>query len=142
MTIGPADAANKEVKWSTSNAKVATVSAAGKVLAKAPGVANISAISVSGSKKAVCKVTVYQAVTRILLNHSSLGVKKGKTARLVATVLPSNATNKQVMWMSSNLKIASVSSSGVVKALKKGTAYIYAISVDGNKNARCKLLVK
>lgn len=66
------------------------------------------------------------SVTSITLNRSSLTLDIGDTYTLVATVSPSNATNKTVTWSSSNTSVATVSSSGKVTAKKAGTVTITA----------------
>jgi len=57
-------------------------------------------------------------------------------------VLPSNANNKKVTWKTSNIKIVKVGTTGIVKGIKKGIAYITVTSVDGKKIAKCKVTVK
>ncbi|MBQ9014992.1 MAG: Ig-like domain-containing protein [Firmicutes bacterium] len=69
-------------------------------------------------------------------------MKKGKKKTLKATVSPSNAANKAVTWKSSNKKVATVTSKGVVKAKKKGKATITVTTKDGKKKATCKITVK
>ncbi len=72
--------------------------------------------------------------TGIKLNESKIRMKKGtKYKWLKATVFPSNALNKKIIWTSSNRKIASVDAKGVIKALKEGTAVITASTVNGKK---------
>jgi len=141
-TVSPVDAANKAVTWDSSNIKIATVSSAGKVIAKSPGSVTITATTVSGGKKATCKVTVIQPVTSIKLNKNSITLLKGKTFKLIQTINPSNASNKKVTWKSSNKAIATVSSTGTVRGIKKGTSYITVTTVDGKKSAKCKVVVK
>ena len=65
---------------------------------------------------------------------------KGKV-QLNATVLPANAANKKIKWTTSNKKIATVSSNGLVTAKKKGSCTITATTVDGGKKASCKIKV-
>ena len=65
----------------------------------------------------------------------------GETATLKATVLPSDAANKNVTWSSSDKKIAAVTSDGVVKGIKAGTAIITVTTVSG-KTAQCTVTVK
>ena len=57
-------------------------------------------------------------------------------------MLPSNANNKKVTWKTSNIKIVKVGTTGIVKGIKKGIAYITVTSVDGKKIAKCKVTVK
>lgn len=97
-----------------------------------------------GKKTAKCKITVKNPVNvkSVKLNKKTVSIKKGKTVKLKATLNPTNATNKKVTWKSSNKKVATVTSSGVVKGVKKGTATITVTTADGKKKASCKVTVK
>ena len=81
------------------------------------------------------------SVTGVSLNKSSATLNVGDTTTLTATVAPSNATNKNVTWTSSNTAVATVSN-GVVTAKKAGTATITVKTADGNKTATCSVTVK
>ena len=61
---------------------------------------------------------------------------------LVASITPSNADNKNITWKSSDTNVATVSSTGIIKAVKEGTATITATTVDGEKVATCIVTVK
>ena len=148
-TVTPTNATNKKLKWTTSNAKVATVNQSGKITANGRGNATIKVMALDGSNKyATIKVTVKQSVTSVKLNRNSAilkvkGKAKQKTVTLKATAYPKNANNKAVSWKSSNTKIATVNSKGKVTAKKKGTCYITATAKDGSKKyAKCKIVVK
>ncbi len=141
-TILPANAANKEVVWTSSNTKIATVSSTGYVTGKYRGVANINATTVDGSKIASCRITVIQPVKRVTLNKKIISIKKGRYLRLFATVYPTNANNKRVYWRTSNKRIAAVTYKGTVKGIRRGIAYIRVYTVDGKKTARCKVTIK
>jgi len=82
------------------------------------------------------------AVTSVKLNKTTLTLSKGKTYKLTSTFNPSNASNKKVAWKSSNTKIATVSSSGIIKGIKKGSVYISVKTVSGSKSAKCKVTIK
>ena len=145
-TVSPSDADNKTVKWTTSNSAVATVNSNGKVTAKGKGTAIIKATAADGSgENATCKVTVVtpkRSVSSVKLNKTSLTMQVGKTQTLSVTVKPTNADIRNVIWTSSNTKVATVDSKGKVKAIGKGTATITATAADGSgKNAACKVTV-
>lgn len=131
-SVTPADSTPKTVTWKSSNTKVATVDAKGKVTGKAKGTATITA-SVSGGKAATAKVTVTAPITAqsVKLDKTSFTLTPGKTAALKATVSPSNATNKSVTWKSSNTKVATVDSKGTVKAIGAGSVKITATTANG-----------
>jgi len=140
--FSPVDASNKAMKWYSNNIKIATVSTSGEVTAKGPGTATITVTSIDGGFKATCKVTIIQPVISVKLNKTSISILKGKTTKLIPTINPSNASNKKVIWKSSNKSIATVSSTGTVKGIKKGSCYISVVTVDGKKSAKCIVRVK
>ncbi len=79
-------------------------------------------------------------VESVSLNKPTLSLVEGKTATLTATVNPTNATNKDVSWKSSNTAAATVAD-GVVTAKAAGSATITVTTVDGSKTATCKVTV-
>ena len=143
--LSPSNATNKEVTWESSDAGIAAVSKDGVVTAKKAGKATIVAKAADESGKyASCVVTVTEAkkeVTGVTLNKSSLNLGVGGSEVLSATVLPADATNKQVTWLSSTPSIATVSQSGVVTGVKEGTTQISVITADGSKTAICSVTV-
>ena len=143
--LSPSNATNKEVTWESSDAGVAAVSKDGVVTAKKAGKATIVVKAADESGKyASCVVTVTEAkkeVTGVTLNKSSLNLGVGGSEVLSATVLPADATNKQVTWLSSTPSIATVSQSGVVTGVKEGTTQISVITADGSKTAICSVTV-
>ena len=81
------------------------------------------------------------AATGITLNKNSLSLVTGANETLVATVSPDNATNKTVIWSSSDSSVAKVDANGKVEALKKGTVTITATTEDGGFQAECTVAV-
>ena len=80
--------------------------------------------------------------TSIALNQTTATLKASETITLVATVLPENATDKSVEWISSNEAVAVVNENGVVTAIAVGEAIITATTTDGsNRTATCKVTV-
>lgn len=135
------------VKWTSSNGAVVTVDAAGKLTAKAAGKAIITAITSDGNVM-YCIVTVENIkVSKITITTTTSNkIATGKKVTLKAAVTPSNAYNKGVTWKSSNTKVATVSSSGVVTTKKKmggKTVTITATAKDGSgKKASYKIYIK
>ncbi len=140
-TVAPSNASNKNVTWSTNASSVATVNN-GTVTAVSAGTATITVTTEDGSKTATCTVTVTNvAVTGVTLNKSSLTLTRLDSETLIATITPSNATNKNINWSSSNTSVASVSG-GTVTAVAQGTATITArSSADNTKFATCTVTV-
>ncbi|MEI6132098.1 MAG: Ig-like domain-containing protein, partial [Bacillota bacterium] len=141
-SVMPSDAANKAVVWTTTNAKIAIVSQSGLVTAKAAGTVTIKVSNSTGAFSKSCKITVTQPVTSVKLSKTKATLLKGKYLTLKATVSPITASNKKVTWKSSNTKVATVSSTGKVKGIKKGTATITVTTVDGKKTSKCVISVK
>ncbi len=80
------------------------------------------------------------AVQEVTLDKTTLEMCEEETLPLVATVLPTNATNKEVVWKSSNPEVATVEN-GRVTAVSIGTVNIMVETVDGNKSAVCNVTV-
>jgi uncharacterized protein YjdB len=139
-TVSPLNATNTNVTWSSSDATVATV-ANGKITAVKAGTTTITAKTEDGNFTATCAVTVTVPVTGVTLNKSTLALTVGSNATLTATVAPSNATNQNVTWTSSDASVATVSSAGKVTGIKAGTATITVTTVDGSKTATCTVTV-
>ena len=135
---------SKKVTYKTSNKKVVAVNAKGKITAKKKGTAKIYVISKADKKKkCTITVTVGTPVTKVKLNKTKSTMTVGKKQTLKATVTPKKASSKAVVWKSSNTKVATVTSKGVVKAKKAGTVTITATAKDGSgKKAACKITVK
>lgn len=141
-TFTPGNATNKKVTWSSSNAKIASVTSKGVVSGLRGGVAVITAVSEDGGHVATCIVTVKQAVTSITLNKSSYTLGIGKTIALKATVKSTYSSTQKLKWTSSNVKIATVNSKGVVTGKKIGTVTIKCSATDSSgEYATCKIRV-
>ncbi|MBQ9298020.1 MAG: Ig-like domain-containing protein [Clostridia bacterium] len=143
-TLIPADATNTSVIWSSSNTNVAVVNANGLVRAIAPGTATITAATSIGEKTARCNVTVTEkidnSVKSISLNQTSMSLEKDGVSQLVATITPTNAEDKTIIWSSSNYMVADVDNNGRVTAIDAGTATITVETANG-KTASCVVSV-
>lgn len=140
----PSNATNKKLSFSSSNNKVARVTKNGKITAVKNGKTTIYVKATDGSKKvAKLEVRVGVPVTKVNLNKTNLTVTAEEKVQLKATVTPKKATMKTVKWTTSNSKIATVDSKGLVTTKAKGKVTITATAVDGsNKKASCVIVVK
>jgi uncharacterized protein (TIGR02145 family) len=86
-----------------------------------------------------CKKDV--AVTGVKLDETSVTLEIGKTKTLIATVLPEDATNKLVTWISNDIAIANVTSNGQITAHSVGKTNIVVTTIDGNYTAECTVIV-
>ena len=132
-TVSPSQA-NQNVAWSSSNGKIATVDSKGRVKPISNGTCKITATTTDGTNiTASCDVTVdVKFVTGISFDFNSYTITNvNQTPVFNPKITPSDAENKNVRWSSSNTKVATVSSSGVIKAAGNGTCKITATTTDG-----------
>ena len=130
-TVTPSSVDQKDFVWTSSNQKVATVNSSGKVTGVSSGTCTITVKAPNG-KKATCKVTVIV----VEISKTSCKIHKGKTIKLTASA---NYSTK-FTWTSSNPKVATVNSTGNVRAVGKGDCVITVKTSDGKK-ATCKVHV-
>ena len=140
VKITPSDTTNKNVQWTSSNNSVATVDSNGGVTSKNSG-STIITVTTHNGLKTEFFIEVETPVTNITLNSNEINLNPGGTFKLDATVNPSNASNKNIKWISANESIATVDQSGNVAADVAGTTYISAVSADGKVVATCTVNV-
>jgi uncharacterized protein YjdB len=140
----PEGTETQKLTFTSSNPKVATVNSSGKITAgKTAGKTTITVTSESGLKKSFKLQVMKKAVTKVKIKGSAT-MKVKKQQKLKVTVTPGKASaGNAVVWTTSNKKVATVSSSGQVKALKKGKVKITATATDGSgKKATIAITVK
>jgi uncharacterized protein YjdB len=133
-SLVPTNVTDKSLSWSSSNTAIASVSN-GVVVGLSVGTAQITATANDGSgKSAICYVQVNPIlITGITLSSSSLTLTSAATpSTLTATVTPTNATNKNILWSSSNTAVATVNGDGKITALTVGNVIITATAADGS----------
>lgn len=142
VKVLPVNADDKTLVWSSSNPQVATVTG-GVVKGVNVGTTTIKVATVDGEKSAVCTVTVKSVIVdHIILSAHSLVMVPGQQRQIIATVLPEEAKERNVTWVSSDNSIATVDTHGQVTGKKPGTAIINAISVANPQiYASCNLAV-
>lgn len=141
-SISPTNATNKAVVWSSSDPSIASVTQSGVVTTKSGGTATIYAKTKDGGFVASCRVTVTgKKVMGVMLDTSTYSGKVGSSFTLKATIVPSDAIDKRVEWMSNDSAIATVDANGKVVCVGKGTCYIRVATVDGNYVDACKVTV-
>ena len=134
----PSNATNKTVSWSSSDPSIASVDANNVITGHKAGTCTIT-VSTSNNLTARYDVTVGSstvAVTGITVtNGNTYNMQVGYVKRIQYSVKPTNATNKKVMFSSSNPSVAAVDSNGLVAANQAGTALITLTTEDGRKTA-------
>ena len=148
-TVMPSNATNKEIDWTSSNINVATVNQDGWVTGISMGRAVITAKTKDGGYEATCIVNPdFVPVTGITLDKTAVSISHPQGFLLRATIQPANATNKEIDWTSSSIKIATVTHwaddpcQGSATGIAPGTAIIKAKTMDGGYEATCKVTVQ
>lgn len=140
-TVEPSNASEKTINWSSSDSSIAVVSDSGVVTAISTGEAVITAVTRDGSYQKQCKISVTQPVTGITLALDTVKLAKGKSKTIKANIEPADASNKNLIWESSDESVATVTSSGVVRAKGAGNATILVTTADGGYSASCNISV-
>ena len=135
--VKPDDAVDKTLEWTTSDEKIASIRASGtfcNITAVASGTATVTATNKASGKSATCTVTVSRPVinvTSVTFDQREVTISYGASLTLSPTVMPSNASNADLEWRSSDETIVTVDQYGNVDALSKtGTAVVTAVSKD------------
>jgi uncharacterized protein YjdB len=141
FTILPDNTTDKSVVWKSEDESIASVDKEGKIKAISVGETTVK-VSTSNALESICKVVVKPTkATEIKLNKSSIALEVTDTEKLTIEFTPSNTTNKNLKWDSSNTSIATVNENGEITAVDEGTCEITAISEDGNFEAICVVSV-
>ena len=138
--VSPSDATDRTLSWTSSDPSVLAVDEQGKVTALKVGTATITVAA--GSYKATCSVTVLASVISVesvVLSAETLTLEKGASSTLTASVLPLDATDPSVSWISSDTGVVTVDEKGKVTAISGGTATITATA--GTVSATCVVTV-
>lgn len=138
----PENATDKTLDWATSDTSIATIDKNGLVTALKVGAVTFTVNTKDGNKSDSIELIILPInVDSITLDKDLLTLTEGEKGSLVATVLPKNATDKSLMWTSSDESIVQVDSTGKITAIKAGEATIFVSTTDGNKKAQTNLKV-
>lgn len=140
--FSPSDAPNKAHTWTSEDPQIATVDETGKVMGVSVGTTKITVTALANKATATCEIEVVDKiipVTSVTLNSKEETISVGSAIQLTATVSPTTATNKNIVWTSSNNVVATVDGNGLVKGLSVGSANITAAA--GGKSAVCAVTV-
>ncbi len=141
-TFTPSNAVDKGITYRSLDSSIATVSSSGVVKGIRGGSTIIYATSNYTKERLACLVTVQERITTIKLNYSSYKLGLKKSYRLKPKVASNFATNQKLIWTTSNKKIVSVSSKGLLRGLKLGKATITVRATDGSgAYAKCYVQV-
>lgn len=133
---------NRNVVWTSSDPSVATVDENGLVHFVKPGYCTIVAQTEDGGFIATCNFFISIPVETIKLDYTDEIMSIGGSLRITAEVLPVTASNKTVLWESSNTNVCMVDSNGLVTAVGTGNCTILCKSIDGGATAMCNIYVK
>ena len=146
-TILPENASNRNISWTCSDENIVrfvkTGVSQGYLGAEAPGSATITATTADGGYTATCEVTVSGVpVTSVTLDKESLVLTPGETYTLTATVLPEDASIKNVTWTSSNPDDVYVNNEGKITALALNGFSTITATAAGGHTATCDVTVR
>lgn len=129
-TVLPSNAANKTVTWKSSDKEVVMIDSEGELVAMGVGEATITATTSNGKNTSI-KITVNPIkVSEINLSETELNLKPEDKTTITAEVLPENATDKTIEWISENPEIVSVED-GIITAIAAGETKVICKSKDG-----------
>lgn len=140
--VVPANASIKEVEWKSSDESVATVDENGNVKALKNGVAEITAVSKDGGFEATCTVNVVTHIADMKISVGNVTMFYKETYQLKTVMMPYDASDKTIVWTSSDADVAVVDENGLVTATGKGDATITATTVDGQITDTCEISVR
>lgn len=140
-TIEPQNATNKEIVWESSDENIATVSDNGIVNAVNVGNTIIKAIAINSNIYAECKITVIPKRVIGITCQENVKVPLYGSVEIVASTIPSDASDCSISWTSSNPEIATVTEDGQVVGLSFGETTIIAKTTDGGFEAICNVEV-
>lgn len=143
-TIEPTTATNKNVTFTSSDKDIVSVQSDGTITALDIGTASITVTTADGGFTDSCEVTVAETkidVESVSLDKTSLELIEGESDKLVATILPENATNKAVTWSSDDEDVVTVDTEGNVTARSPGSAIVTVETVDGGEAVTCLVTV-
>ncbi|MDP5062632.1 MAG: Ig-like domain-containing protein [Maribacter sp.] len=143
--INPADATNQNVFWSSSDQSIATVNDNGSVTSLTNGTVTITAKSQDGGFEATVTIIVtstFISITDIEIEQFELAMTVGETAQLTMVINPTNATNQNVFWSTSDNSVATVDQNGTVTANGEGMVTITLITQDGAHIAQTTVIVE
>lgn len=132
--------AQEEIIWETSNENIVSVDN-GTITGLTSGKAIITARTIDGRISDSIEITVYSKVINIIIDKQNVTLLKGNKITISANILPEDATNKKVLWISENENIASVAN-GVITANNEGITNIIAKAENEDIKAICKVEVK
>jgi len=141
-SCAPTDATDKSLSFYSSNNAVAKVNASGKVVALKAGTATITVTATDRSTvEKTLIVNVLQKAQSITINNSVSELYVGSSHQLSCSVLPIDTTDKSITFTSSNTSVLSVNTSGLITALKTGTATLTVKTTDGSSITKTMNLV-
>lgn len=135
------------INWKSEKPKIISVDNGGKITALSEGSSIVTVTIKSGRKvenKSILVVTTDKniSLTKFYINSEVVSLIVNDNYKILYTLIPSNASNKRIVWSSTDSSIASVSSDGNVKALKSGEVIINGVTVDGHLEGNMKVIVK
>ena len=133
VTIWPPEAANKKIKYTSSNPKIASIDDNGNIKALHSGKTTITVKSQENDVKNKIEITVYSLVNDITLNENEIYMCVGDNFKINAIIKPIDANNKNLLYINTNEDVVNVEQSGMITAINQGVAKITVISKENSE---------
>ncbi len=133
VEVIPVDLSSTKLTWKSSNPSVVSVDENGKIKGLKDGTATITVTAPNGISASITVTVVSEEIKAksITLSPSELSLPVGSSSQISAKVEPENATNRELIWESSNPSVATVDDNGVVKGIAPGTTVVTVKTKDG-----------
>ena len=140
VTINPNNATNQSITFISSDNNVASIDKNGRIVAKKEGTVTITAKSSNGKISSFKLTIISVPVTQIIINKAEETISIGKSFNISTKILPSNATDQSLTYISNNNNVVTVDKNGKVTGIKPGKATIMVKSNNG-VTATCNVIV-
>lgn len=141
VNILPADASIQDYSWRITGEDVLRIDSKGRYHALKPGKATVTAVSKEGGFTDFCEVTVRPVAATGVFIQSKMDIDVGEMKSPVWRMIPVNATNKNVTWMTEDPSIVKVDKLGRITGIKAGTTRVHIKTEEGGFMAACEVTV-
>ena len=124
VQILPEEAKEEKIEYKSSNENVAKIDSEGNIYAITSGKSTITVKAVENDVKANIDIEVYSKVTGIELNIEKITLQQGEKYKIISTILPEDASNKEIKYESENQNIAICDEIGTITGINKGKTKI------------------
>lgn len=141
VEIIPADASVQDFTWHISNDEIIKVDPKGRYVGKKPGEVRITVTTKEGNFTDSCVMNVLPVSVKGVTIQKEAEIDVNEVYRLIWNTIPTNATNKDIVWKSDNESVVKVDEFGNVTGVSLGSANVSITTKEGNYTAKCRVIV-